>query len=35
MRWKELVALIGLLIFVSFPFIWAAIVKLIKKSKKS
>jgi len=33
MRWKELIALIGLLIFVSFPFIWAAIVRFFKKSK--
>ena len=35
MRWKELLAIIGLLIFVSAPFIWSAIVKFIKKSKKT
>jgi hypothetical protein len=32
--WREFLILLGFFFFISFPFIWSAIEKFFKKSKK-
>ncbi len=32
--WREFLVLIGFFFFISFPFIWSAIEKIFKKSRK-
>ena len=34
MGWKEFLAIIGILIFVFFSFIWDALAKWLRKSRK-